>query len=947
MKLEKTNRAMKNILFIPRMKNGMIILKLLLVMYTVCARLELSDIKTIGETKVIEEDDLLIHPDGPLNPLRGYIMHKSGYMYNKRFYAPEIDTMYKLEDTGEVYDNRISIYNYTRKPVNDKAYKNICNSPARNEYFLRFHTQLINMFPCSDGALSIIAGRPDAPTSFLLKDELKDDCIYILAALFLLSEQVSISISAEIKEEGNEKLILKSANGSTIYVDQSLVIYKDKENSKEKIKTYHTETVKLINFMKHYAEDAITYVQQDGFIEPTNYGQFMEGKFLSTLQFLIQSYIYEFIDTKDKYIKFVEAVHTLLNDQITNNTAITKKKKKSYERVLSKCFVKEDEQSNEINHTAVICELKDTIDKYKIFPFMDSSQLPSYTRVKAYNRKDGESINDESSGEFINDESRKYSNCVETAIVGLFLCLVYDPETNRYNTDYLPNNEKTMPLKDFFRKYTEPAEVTDYTMHLDWCRVIADLKNDKILYLKEKTNELDSSLLNVLYVASDITGNNEEVVKQIKHIEELIADKNINDKIDVKESLTTIFKELSNNKNLEVECDEFTVGERKDKKLDLFGGFRLVYTFNRRKDGILVVIISGHSSLSLLEDSLSIEEKNIIKEKLAEIQNTYSNIESYTACIIKQYTNIELAKMEKETALGWIQESIRNNRDNINDIFLHGVIASVDQKTSIVRYFLAMYLNDNLSKNNSLVRFTNNLIGSTPLDDFQTREGMLDHCMLNKDSKGYYPGIESCWEEVTEISVYKLKAILIGIFVESNHPIDVTLECFKKLMKIVADESVKKYYVILESFLIEEIMKFSRKTNEPTKTLLELIKILDETVIQPDGSNMFVIYLRWIYDIFFSDYFSLDDKKQIIKVLMDKIDVNYKFNTNNMWDYFFIMEYSYVLKDLEMNKKDLFCDEEISESVEKYNCLMKKIREVIEFGKREFPELYDLTYRNT
>ncbi|KAI5131794.1 hypothetical protein NEPAR08_2571, partial [Nematocida parisii] len=67
------------------MKNSMI-MKLLIMMYTVCARLELSDIKTIGDSVVIEEDNLLIHPDGPLNPLRGYIMHKSGNMYNKRLY---------------------------------------------------------------------------------------------------------------------------------------------------------------------------------------------------------------------------------------------------------------------------------------------------------------------------------------------------------------------------------------------------------------------------------------------------------------------------------------------------------------------------------------------------------------------------------------------------------------------------------------------------------------------------------------------------------------------------------------------------------------------------------------------------------------------------------------------------------------------------------------------
>ncbi|OAG33549.1 hypothetical protein NEIG_02628, partial [Nematocida sp. ERTm5] len=717
---------------------------------------------------------------------------------------------------------------------------------------------------------------------------------------------------------GNEKLILKSADGNTIYVDQSLVLYKNKENSEEKIKTYHTETVKLINFMKHYAEDAITYVQQDGFIEPTKYEQFVEGKFLSTLQFLIQSYIYEFIDTKDKYIKFVKAVHTLLNDQINNNTSITKKKKKSYERVLSKCFVKEDAQSNEINHTAIICDLKDAIDKYRIFPFMDSSQLPSYTRVKAYNRKDGE---------FINDESRKYSNCVETSIMGLLLCLVYDPETNKYNADYLPETKETRPLKDFFRKYSEPTEVTDYTMHQDWCRVVADLKNDKILYLRKGTNELDSSLLNILYVVSDITGNMEEVVKQIKHIEELIADKKVNDELDIKESLTIIFKKLSNNPNLEVVCDEFTVGTREDKKLDLFGDFKLIYTFNGRKNGISVGITSGHSSISLVEDSLSIEEKNIIKEKLTEIQDTYSNIESYTACIIRQYINLELAKMEKESALSQIQESIRNNRDNINNIFLHGMILSVEQKANIIGDFLIMHIKDTLPKNNSLVRFTNNLIGSTPLDDAETRNNMLLCCILNKDSKNYYAVIESCWEEVTTIANSNFFAITQKILDRSNYPHELTLECFKKLMMVLADSN-KKYDIILGYFLIVDIVKFSIKTNELTKTFLELITIIDETVIQPDGSNMFCIYIKWIGDVGKLDKFGLDDKKEIIKILMDQIDINYSFNRNNKWDCRFIGYYSYTFKDLEMNLDNLLYDKESPESVEKYNRLMTKINRI-------------------
>ncbi|KAI5151348.1 hypothetical protein NEAUS05_2471, partial [Nematocida ausubeli] len=474
---------------------------------------------------------------------------------------------------------------------------------------------------------------------------------------------------------------------------------------------------------------------------------------------------------------------------------------------------------------------------------------------------------------------------------------------------------------------------TDYEMHEDWCRVVADLKNDKILYLKEKTNELDSSLLNILYVLSNITGSKEEVVKEIEHIEELLSNKKINDKLDIEESLTKIFKELSNNKNLKVECDEFTVGTRKDKKMDLFGKFKLIYTFNEKKNEILVGIDSGHSSLSLLKNLLSSEDKNIIKEKLTEIQNTYSSIESYTAYTIRQYINIELAKMEKKYALGRIQESIKNNHDNINDILLHGMILSVDQKVNIVKYFLAVHVNNTLPKNNSLVRFTNNLIGSTPLDDRATRRRMLFYCLLNKDSNDYYPRIERCWEEAATIARYNFDAIISDILRNSDYSIDVKLECIKKLMMVVVN-SDEKYDIITSLYLINDIVDCSRKTNELTKTFLEFIKIIDETVMQPDGSNMFCIYLRWIGIIGSDSYCSLKDKKVIIKILMDQIDVNYNLNLDNIWDSWIRDNYFNILKNLEMSKNILF-DEESPESVEKYNCIMNKINSAFNPAKKK------------
>ncbi|KAI5131818.1 hypothetical protein NEPAR03_2542, partial [Nematocida parisii] len=86
------------------MKNSMII-KLLVMMYTVCARLELSDIKTVLESPLNIDKNTIINHNGPLNPLRTYIMHKSSYMYNKRMFSQEINTDYSLKKSAKSTEN--------------------------------------------------------------------------------------------------------------------------------------------------------------------------------------------------------------------------------------------------------------------------------------------------------------------------------------------------------------------------------------------------------------------------------------------------------------------------------------------------------------------------------------------------------------------------------------------------------------------------------------------------------------------------------------------------------------------------------------------------------------------------------------------------------------------------------------------------------------------------
>ncbi|KAI5138213.1 hypothetical protein NEAUS07_2331, partial [Nematocida ausubeli] len=76
------------------------------------------------------------------------------------------------------------------------------------------------------------------------------------------------------------------------------------------------------------------------------------------------------------------------------------------------------------------------------------------------------------------------------------------------------------------------------------------------------------------------------------------------------------------------------------------------------------------------------------------------------------------------------------------------------------------------------------------------------------------------------------------------------------------------------------------------------------------------------------------DKKEIIKTLMDQIDVNYNLNLDNIWDSWVLDNYFNILKNLEMSKNILF-DKESPEIVEKYDHLIEKIKSALNSANSE------------
>ncbi|KAI5162999.1 hypothetical protein NEAUS03_2172, partial [Nematocida ausubeli] len=157
------------------------ILLILAMVRSVLTRVNMEDIKTVSETLVGKAQDVVINPNGPLNLQRGYIGHRSRYMYNKRFYSSEINTDYLLKK-DKISRFGQQEYTFARTPVNDRSYKELNTKSSREKYLSTYHTQLIKMFPSVDGDLSIEAARPTTLTNFLRAERVKKDAKYILAA---------------------------------------------------------------------------------------------------------------------------------------------------------------------------------------------------------------------------------------------------------------------------------------------------------------------------------------------------------------------------------------------------------------------------------------------------------------------------------------------------------------------------------------------------------------------------------------------------------------------------------------------------------------------------------------------------------------------------------------------------------------------------------------------
>ncbi|OAG32411.1 hypothetical protein NEIG_01728 [Nematocida sp. ERTm5] len=724
----------------------------------VYARLALSQLEHLQKMIFVSSafGEQRINQNGPLIFLPALIYHKSGYMHNKRLFSPEIKTDYSLTKNPKknMYDQ--NSFTFTRKPNNDKVYFSI-NEDTNSVYLSEYHKRIIQMFPSSTGDLSIEAGRYNAFTQFLRSSAVLPHASDILASLFLLSEGVDILLSWN----DNEKTLTLHKTNGDMHFNISMVIKGYKNIQSKKLKNiYQSEVKEIIDFFIERRNKPSLHEKKASSV-PTSFDEFKKGRFLDSLEFLIQMYIFEFIDSIESAENIIRAIHTMLLDYITNgHYSLDESEIHHAQRVLEKCFVP-NSAKEALDYIQSMKDVYQIIYQNRATPFYDSSLLPGYTRVPYYNRK---------TNSFSKKCQESFSNCGEAGIFALFCCFTYDPVENIYTTAHIPG--ASPELKSFFKKYDIPEECISAKHHKEWCRVVSDLAGP-IDYVCPG-NEINAGILNMLSIICTITNYSDSSLIELK---KKIANTQ-NEESELYEILTEfikdLFTQLSFNKSVVVSCRNLNLGNACSERTDVFGYISLNYTYKNIQNTVQMHLSRSHSEFSALQNTENQAVTGI--DRLQILKNKYVKEKAFTGYLLANYINRMIENIMKKDSHSYLLANdiismTLSDIKHINGLFLLKKIEGIEYKKEIVSRFLFYMKSEDIHSENRIIRMTSNILGSVPLNDKYTQIKMLSAAVYTMAYKTAYTNIQLEEQDTIGIIEYTMNTLhMFSYILDANNP---------------------------------------------------------------------------------------------------------------------------------------------------------------------------------
>ncbi|KAI5164921.1 hypothetical protein NEAUS03_2541, partial [Nematocida ausubeli] len=246
------------------------------------------------------------------------------------------------------------VYKYNRNEQMDKAYKALPENKI-NMFSEQYHTHLIELFPSPTGDINIETQGNQSFVQFLRAEKTEKHALQILAMLLLFSEGVDIPIDVS-----NTVLNVYETNKKDkIYFEVPMEIpwLNIKEERVETLKQKKVRQM-ISFFQKNATNQKVLSLMMDKCPQE----EVMSGKFLDSPKFLIQSYIFGFIDTAERAKEFIQAVHTM-TEKYAPKTEAPSKDDSVYDRLFKPAGT-----VTETDCTALMKKTQEIINMHKGFP---------------------------------------------------------------------------------------------------------------------------------------------------------------------------------------------------------------------------------------------------------------------------------------------------------------------------------------------------------------------------------------------------------------------------------------------------------------------------------------------------------------------------------------------------------------------------------------------------
>ncbi|KAI5141861.1 hypothetical protein NEPAR04_1244 [Nematocida parisii] len=271
-----------------------------------------NDIESIQkhEFVCINGEIMYVNPNGPLGLEAVYILHKIGLVERFRLFSPIL----KVVSTADHNTIPKSDVQEEKEEEEDFIPASLHPTGEPLESIREHYSVFIHLFSFIKRKKSIKTQCPDSFYAFLNSCGESQNNYKILAALLLLTENLDVPLSLEVDETG-AFLALKSISAENdvfwVKICTPPKIADELPNPTENYKLAKSSVLDVLNFFIQNKSN-IGLLDQ---IYPSNEKQHEYSvleRFSSTPGFLIQMYIYYYIEEKNNMTAFIQIVHDLL-----------------------------------------------------------------------------------------------------------------------------------------------------------------------------------------------------------------------------------------------------------------------------------------------------------------------------------------------------------------------------------------------------------------------------------------------------------------------------------------------------------------------------------------------------------------------------------------------------------------------------------------------------------